>query len=318
MSRKRNIIQEIEEIRERGHYNTAISELSLRLSELERAFESYDKSQHELTRYFPVAIIACIEAYFRLVIKDLIDAGDPFLSNAENLPSVTRLDFSMLRAIHGKEITVGELVAHGVQLSRFEHIDSAISDLLGKSFLAAIRTATNRWAHEIKDEPSAPILSNPNEVFSDVVRTFELRHIICHEIASAYLIEYDEISQCFASCVTFLRASNELISETIHPGSPLTQTAMNKVAGESLTDAKDRLRESCNELRLRLNKTELVAFDESQDKWQSYCDAWALFVAGEQENGGTIWPLIYAGAAQSTVERRLVEVGGWRRLSDPV
>ena len=45
--------------------------------ELEQAFKNHDKTQEELTRYFPVALIACVESYFRMAIKDLIDAGKP-------------------------------------------------------------------------------------------------------------------------------------------------------------------------------------------------------------------------------------------------
>ena len=46
-----------------------------------------------------------------MAIKDLIDAGEPYLSNAEKPASSIKLDFSVLRAVHGKTITVGELVA---------------------------------------------------------------------------------------------------------------------------------------------------------------------------------------------------------------
>jgi len=294
-----------------------MAELPLRLFALEHAFKVHDRSQTELTRYFPVALIACLEGYFRMVIRDLIDAGEPFLTNAEKSASSLKLDFSILRAVHGNAITVGELIAHGVSLSRLEHIQGSLSGLLNIDFLKALRTTTDRWAHEVRGEPSTPILSNPDEVFADVAKTFELRHIICHEIASAYEIKSEEIARCFESCVAFLRASDEFISETIHPGAPLTQTDMNIAAGKSLKEKQDALAEAVAKTRMRLDAAELVAFDESQAKWQAYCDAWAHFVAGERATGGTIWPLIYAGEAVAVVTRRLEEVSSWRRLSDP-
>jgi hypothetical protein len=314
MSRTRDIIQEIADIRQRRRYGSAMSELSMRLFALEHAFKEHDKSQNELTRHFPVALIACVEGYFRMAIKDLIDAGEPYLTNAEKPASSMKLDFSVLRAVHGKAITVGELVAHAVPLSRLEHIEGALSSLLGTGFLQALRTTTDRWAHEVGGKPPTPILSRPDEVFSDVARTFELRHIICHEIASAYEIGSDEVARCFESCVAFLRAADEFVFETIHPGAPLTQTEMNIAAGQSLEEARERLEEAVAGLRSGLDAAELTAFDESQEKWQIYCDAWADFVAGERANSGTIWPVIYAGAAQETVQRRLEEVSGWKRL----
>lgn len=316
MSRTRDIIQQIADIRQRRRFGSAMSELPLRLFALEHAFKEHDKSQSELTRYFPVALIACVESYFRMAIKDLIDTGDPYLSNAEKPASSLKLDFSVLRAVHGKAITVGELVAHGVPLSRLDHIENTLTSLIGTGFLQALRTTTDRWAHEVRGQPATPILSEPDQVYSDVARTFELRHIICHEIASAYLIEADEVARCFQSCVAFLRAADEFISETIHPGAPLTQTDMNIAAGQSLAESRERLEKAIAGVRERLDAAELAAFNDSQKKWQIYSDAWVAFVAGDRANSGTIWPLIYAGAAEATVQRRLEEVAGWKRLGD--
>lgn len=316
MSRTRDIIREIADIRQRRRFGSSMAELPLRLFALEHAFKVHDKSQGELTRYFPVALIACVEGYFRMAMKDLIDAGEPFLTNAEKLASSSKLDFSVLRAVHGKTITVGELVAHSVSLSRLEHIENALSSLLGASFLHALRTTTDRWAHEVRGEPAIPILSEPDEVFTDVARTFELRHIICHEIASAYDIESDEVARCLESCVAFLQAADEFISETIQPGAPLTQTDMNIAAGKSLDDKRNSLAEAVATTRKRLDAVELIAFDESQTKWEAYCEAWVNFVVGERANSGTIWPLIYAGEAEAVITRRFDEIKSWRRLGD--
>lgn len=241
MGRTRDIIQEIAAIRQRRRFGDAMAELPIRLFALEQSFKEHNKTESELNRYFPVALIACVEGYFRMAIKDLVDAGEPYLTNAEKPASSLKLDLSVLRAVHGKAITVGELVAHGVQLSRLEHIEAALSSLLGKSFLQELRTTTDRWAHEVKGEPATPILAQPDVVFADVARTFELRHIICHEIASAYEIELEEVARCFESCVAFLRAADECISETIRPGAPLTQPAMNIAAGKALTEKQERL-----------------------------------------------------------------------------
>lgn len=316
MGRARDIIQEIAEVRQRRRFGLSKAELPMRLLNIEQAFKTHDKKEVELIRYFPVALIACVEGYFRMAIKELIDAGEPYLSNAEKPASSLKLDFSALRAVHGKAITVGELVAHGVQLSRLEHIETALSGLLGKGFLDSLRTTTDRWAHEIRGKPAVPILSEPDKVFADVARTFELRHIICHEIASAYEIKSDEVARCFESCVTFLRAADEFIWETIHPGAPLTQTDMNIAAGKSLSEKQEQLAKAVEAVRSRLDEAELAAFDEAQAKWKLYCDAWADFVAGERAGGGTIWPVIYAGAAEAAVERRIHEVNGFKRLSD--
>lgn len=318
MSRTRDIIQEIEEVRQRRRFGSAMSELTTRLFQLEHAFEKHDKSQSELTRYFPVALIACVEGYFRMAIKDLVDAGDPYLSNAERPASSLKLDFTILRAVHGKSITVGELVAHGVPLSRLDHIESAISSLIGRGFLQELRTTTDRWAHEVLRRAKEPILSDPDSVFADVSRTFELRHIICHEIASAYDITDEELTRCFQSCVSFLKTADEFISETLHPGAPLTQTGMNIAAGESLVHAREQLEDAAEKVRQRLDVDELAAFNASQEKWKEYSEAWVAFVAGDRDKSGTIWPLIAARTTEATVNKRIEEVSSWKRLGDRV
>ncbi|WP_447918755.1 lysozyme inhibitor LprI family protein [Achromobacter aegrifaciens] len=316
MSRTRDIIQEIADVRQRRRFGSAMAELPLRLFALEQAFSQHDPSHRELARYFPVALIACIEGYFRMAIKELIDAGDPYLSNAEKPAASIKLDFSILRAVHGKSITVGELVAHGVSLSRLDHIDSVMSNLLGTGLLRELRRTTDRWAHEVMGEPAVPILANPDQAYLDVARTFELRHIICHELASAYEIDLEEVGRCFESCVSFLKAADEFISETLHPGAPLTQTAMNIAAGQSFAQAESLLNEVVDGIKQRLSLAELTTFNDSQAKWQAYADAWIAFAIGEQADGGTIWPLLAAATAETMVKHRLDEVTNWRRLGE--
>ena len=184
MSKARDIIQEIAEVRERRRIGNAMAELSLRLLALEQAFKLHGNTDAELAKYFPVALIACLEGYLRMAIKDLVDAGEPYLSNAEKPASSVKLDFSLLRAVHGKSVTVGEIVSHGVPISRLEHIESVFSSLLGTSFLSKLRVVSDRWAHEIKGQPAEAILKDPDRVLGEVPRTFALRPIIFHGIAS--------------------------------------------------------------------------------------------------------------------------------------
>lgn len=315
MSRTRDIIEEIVEVRRRRRFGHAMAELPVRLFALERAFKDHDNTNDELTRYFPVALIACVEGYFRMAIKELVDAGDPYLANAERPASTLKLDFTLIRAIHGKAVTVGELVGHNVPLSRLDHIEAAMTGLLGNSFLARIRVVTDRWQHEVHDKPLQPILADPERVFADVAQTFELRHIICHELASAHEIEYQQVAQCFESCVAFLRAADELISDTLQPNAPLTQSEINIAAGASLAEARSALNQAVIALRTRLSGEELEAFDASQTLWGQYCTAWAEFDA-MQVLGGTMWPALRASSEGALVRNRTEELRAYRRLDE--
>lgn len=315
MSRTRDIIEEISLVRQRRRFGAAIAELPLRLFSLERAFKTHDQRNAELTRYFPVALVACIEGYFRLAIKELIDAGEPYITNAERLASSIKLDFTVVRTIHGKAVTVGDLVGHSVPLSRLDHIESSMSSLLGASFLDSMRTITDRWEHEVRGASVKPILADPDGVFAGVAKTFELRHILCHEIASAHEVLYPEVARCFETCVSFLRAADQLVSETLHPGAPLTQSAMNVAAGKALADARQGMAQTVTELRSRLSGDDLTAFDEAQVLWEGSCTAWAEFDA-MQVRGGTMWPTLRAGSEEALVRSRTSELRSYRRMSD--
>lgn len=312
----RDIIQEIVDVRQRRHFNSAMQELPSRLFELSRAFQECNPHQAELIRYFPVGIVACMEGYFRMAISELIDSGDAFLGNSEKIALSIKFDFQAIKAVHGKSITIGELISHGIPLSRLEHIDGTMTALLGSNFLETLRTTTDRVLHEVYKLPAKPILDDPQQIYSDVARTFELRHIICHEVASAYKIEYSEIERCLKNCIVFLKAADALVSDTIHPGYPLTQTDLNIAAGQSLSLALAELNSAMEKVRATMDAEELAAFDFSQKEWESYADAWVAFIVGDRANSGTIWPLLYAGAKETVVRHRLEEVSGWRRLGD--
>jgi uncharacterized protein YecT (DUF1311 family) len=315
MPRTRDIIEEIAEVRQRRRFDSTMAELPVRLFALENAFKGHDQTNAELTRYFPVALVACIEGYFRLAIKELVDAGEPYLSNAERPVSSLKLDFAVIRAIHGKTVTVGELVGHIVPLSRLDHIEYSMSGLLGTSFLARMREVTDRFAHEVRGEPLQPILTSPDKVFSGVAKTFELRHIICHELATAHEIEYHQVAQCFENCVTFLKAADEIVSETLHPNAALTQSDMNIAAGDSLAKARQELHGAVAELRSYLSGDDLVAFDASQAAWEQYCNAWAEFDALEVK-GGTMWSTLRASSEEALVRSRTEDLRAHRSMDD--
>ncbi|MDO9183813.1 MAG: HEPN domain-containing protein [Bacteriovorax sp.] len=312
MGRTKDIVREIAEVRERRRFGFAMTELVYRLHELEDSFKRFDKSNKELIRYYPVAIVACMEGYFRLAIKEIIDRGEPYISNAEKLASTIKIDFSVLHAVHGKEITVGELISHSVPLSRLDHIEHILSNLLGNSFLHGIRVTTDRYSHEIYGKPLVPILDNPDCVFASVNKIFELRHVICHELATAHTADYDEIAKYFQNGLSFMRAADELISETLNPGSPLTQRDMNIHSQKILEDAESRLLQLCESLQNELDDNERIAFDRAQLIWQDFYRAWAEVTSNFCE-GGTMRPMVYNSECTAIIEKRILELTDYKK-----
>ena len=119
--------------------------------------------QKEFIRYVPVGAIACVEGYFKGLIRDLIDIGAPYRDNIVNLKEI-KLTLEGVVGLHGGKATLGEFVAHFVSVSSLEDIDKYMSTILGIEFLKKLKSKTGL----------------PDKVFSGMARTFELRHIVAH------------------------------------------------------------------------------------------------------------------------------------------
>jgi hypothetical protein len=307
MSRTRDLIQEIIDVRNRRASDNTFSELLSRLSNLEQAFEKRGDFHPEVAKYFPVALVACIEGFFRLTIKELINTKEAYLDSATKLLSNIKFDFNSVKALHGKKITIGDFISHQVSINSLESIDSHLSTLLGKDFLKELPKATDRWARRF-EEQSSPILKEPDKIYADVARTFELRHIICHELATKFEFSIQEIERCFLSTVLFLKASEEFLSETLYPNAPLTQLEMNETAAQELNHLLKDIELLNQQIKSAIEQDRVSDFSKATIAWQSYMEQWAEFIANYVAAGGSAWPTIYAGAAAAIARPRINEL----------
>lgn len=307
MSDRRSIIQEIIEARDRRRSDLPTIELYSRLSHLQYAYEKRDENNKELLRYFPIALTACLESYFRLAIKHLIDSGDPYLSNAESLVSKGQFAFGIVKALHGKALTVGDVIAHSVSLSSLGHIASNMSSLMGIDFIEKVVSVHDRWNVEIRNQPKVPIVKDSQATYNYVAKTFDMRHIFCHETATKHVFDPAEINHCFDHTIVFLQASDEFISETLSPGAPLTQFEMNVRSAEEYQKEKAKL-EQLNQKVLGLLESEHKA------KYENIHKAWERFIAlsveleGMEYGRGTIRPTIENRAAARMSRERADQV----------
>jgi hypothetical protein len=93
--------------------------------------------QAELLRYFPIGITAASEGYFRLVYRDLIDFGDPYLRNAANFKDLS-LGHEAIYAIHGRQTSIGEIISHQLSHNNLGDIIRNMDALTGGDFKAAV------------------------------------------------------------------------------------------------------------------------------------------------------------------------------------
>jgi hypothetical protein len=284
MSDKKISVKNILEVKARSRHQQASIELIHRLHELQSSYKKIDKNNLELLKYFPVAIVACVEAYFKMAIKELVDKRKDLMLNAIQHVK-QRFDIETAVSLNGNEITLGDLVAHSCSYSKFDSIESSVSKILNKSFAVELRSVQNTYRNTFYDEPLQPILENPEKTFESVRKIYELRHIICHEIASSHVFNYDEINESFEDCVQFLRASDEVISNTIEPNFPRTQAELSEKAIEDLTTVSMELNNLNDEIINALEPMQVDEFNKMHAEWLGYAEAWAEFESGYFENG---------------------------------
>ena len=304
MSKSRNIVEEIMEIRARQPDVHILLEPSMRLMYLESVYKKRQSIDEELWRYFPISVVACLEAFFRLAIKQLIDAGEPYLTNSQYLLSKRKIDFDMLKALHGQSITIGDIAGHLISISNLDQISKAMSELLGHNFLKEISQTYDRYAVEVHKELKRTIISDSNLTFRLVKRTFELRHIFCHEFANKYELDTDEIEQCFEHSCGFLKASREHIWQTMFPDEPLTQTAMNIDMANKCNAERQKLDVLIQRVLKRLRGKQTVEFLKANKAWEEFLFASAR-VEGLQYEGGTIESFVAGKAILALLKERI-------------
>lgn len=156
--------------------------------------------QAELLRYIPIGVIAASEGYFRLVYRDLIDFGDPYLRNAANFKDLS-LGHEAIYAIHGRRTTIGEVIAHQLSHNSLGDITKNMDALSGGDLAAAVQHELDRQTQHAKEPTMAPWVSRY------VARTFELRHIFCHELATSFTPDPREIDSCLRATFSYLYCS---------------------------------------------------------------------------------------------------------------
>jgi len=132
-----------------------------------------------MDQFFPIKCVACIEGYFRLLIADLVDFGDPFRENAKSFSEIKFSIESVLSLQKGK-VSVGDFISHLLSMNSFANICSIMSILIGKDFKGQLKDMYFKKPH-IK-----PLITTDEDVFNSIIKVvsemFKHRHIYCHEL----------------------------------------------------------------------------------------------------------------------------------------
>ena len=164
-------------------------------------------ARRELLRHLPVGLVACVESYTRLAIRDLIDSGPPYQASASGLQD-TKIDLRTLVGMGSARISVGEFVSHLLPISSLEDIERHISVLVGADF----------WT-EMKKLPRAPA-GGPLEplaryLIEDMQQLFHSRHIICHEMGRKVNLSLANTLNMMQAVLVFTDALESLVRNAL-------------------------------------------------------------------------------------------------------
>ena len=163
----------------------------------------------EVIRYFPIALVACIEGYFRMAIADLINIGPPFIERVANLRDLN-ISVDVAIAIQTQKITLGEYISHFLSLNNLEDINKALSVLLNFDFLERLLTGRFDLFGKKEAEPfHLEELRGPFVV--SIKELFHTRHILCHEFAPELRIDNSQIMKFFTCADLFVGLSEVII-----------------------------------------------------------------------------------------------------------
>lgn len=311
---KRNLINEITAIKSRSEFNSR-HDYSRRLNDIEYAFqENLDYNgdfNKELLKYIPIATVACFEAFFRSIYKELIDFGKPFSDNVVkfNQAQNIKFDFDIVNAIQTKTVTVGEFVSHILPCNNFEDINKNLSLLCSIDFADQIKIFKRDSIFEYVNENSKQFIENGDRIIADIKRTFELRHIYCHEFATNLHLDKDEILRCFNNSKLFLNQTNDFVWDLIYPNAPETQTDMNIQASDEFERFENELSLLISTIKEAKNENSdfdlnVELFDKTIEQWKIYRKTKAELDASVVE-GGTMYPLLYASSLTATTKEKI-------------
>jgi hypothetical protein len=217
---KRDRIAEIAEVKARGlaaghPYKVAITHLR----NLEDAIAEMDRkdlsrrAEWEVYRGLPVLVTATLESYFRATIARLVDSGDPFRGRARDLREL-KLDITMLLAMEGERVTLGELVAHSLSLNGPEELGTAFKMVSGEDLwpkLGPNREAATGQPHLFPrtDEEARAYY------FGGLRELYRIRHIVCHEQRSNAEVSAADAAAFCDIALEFLLILEYLVDEML-------------------------------------------------------------------------------------------------------
>lgn len=305
MSREKTLADQILAIRGRGITGTEV-DVFFRLKTITRAFGKVEDDDYigvELLRYFPIALVACIESFFRDVIGQLIDAGEPYLGRSTKIVEKRKYDADVLVSLHGQRISVGELIAHHVRINNTSQLIGTMDKLWDGSYKECLSQVQDRFTAGVESQ-GQPIIRDVEKTFRHLDNTFRYRHVFCHEAALAINPDKNGVRKCVEHTEQFLKAAWALASQTLLPDAPRTQVEMTMASAEDCRKEREILGVLLVEANALLSDKQEEQMLVANEAWDKFVGA-SVTLEGLEFEGGTIRPQVeYMAEARFAKERQ--------------
>ncbi|OYY32182.1 MAG: hypothetical protein B7Y28_22780 [Polaromonas sp. 16-63-31] len=285
----------------------------LRLGSLTQSLDKLgEEADAELYRHFPVAAIAVLETHFKSVVSLTINAGSPYLERGLVLAK-DRLKSAVdvLPSLHRKTVTLGEFIAHSLPFYALSSLEVPLTGLLGDNFKELIRNAVNPRAKRNEYADQVRVVADVEALWEDLAKTFTSRHILAHEAATKYEVNFQDARMSLNAVSKFTEALDAVLWSSVWAGEPLTQYEMNMHTWESYKKTRALLAASLRKgLAIAADDKERAKFGELHLDWKWASRRWNKFEES-QWHMGSIRPMMAAISLDRTHEQRLNSINAW-------
>ena len=212
---KRNIVREITERKTRNSASDRIFAFSERHrligESYRRLVEIADPSgttvDPELCRYFPVALVAAVEGYYRKCVADLVNSGVPYQQRAAEIRNL-RPNTETKEALKKEQISHGDHIAHFISIGSLDDVNRVLSALVGFDFLERILTSD---FHLFEEDDPLTFRESDALIIEAARELFHTRHMLCHEFAPNVQPDIADILRMLAVTDTLVALSEVIL-----------------------------------------------------------------------------------------------------------
>lgn len=257
---KRNIKEEILSLKQRNEFESPNFSRLYDLKAIIDVLQSNsDKEIDEFFKYIPIAVVASIEAFSRASIKSLIDFGSPYVENSEALfnRTIQKLDFEIFLSVQNKIFSIGELLSHLVSCNNITDLETSLTSIMGVGLFSALEKHEMIIGGLYDEEKTFLYRSSIVSIKKSIVRTFENRHIFCHESNKNSKIDRSQIVEDFVNCLLFLEMASDFVLSVLYEDWQMTVAEKVSCLNTKVIDSEVKLSEKLKAIeKERLSITE--------------------------------------------------------------